>query len=613
MKRLAEPESKKPEPVFTEVVEMLEKELQGSSEDQLDLLIKALADVGVSLKDAGLRHRGVSDVMITHYYTRLASSITHVISTYSAPLILNKFENICWRKQDISYIFAASGYRGMRHLVNLCAEKKEDGSFSLSKERALLLLAFLDIDHATDELIEFAFTQSPQVLMPLVIGWLSQRAVLTDRGEENRTKLLQAGHRIENVVIEDRHLPALSVAYMYVTYAHYPRKHEFKRSLNKLYRSLLERRNLTAAMPLPPKRKRPRLLVIHEWFGHSHAMYRCYAPLIAGLKQKFDLHSLASTEGIDAEAAKLFTKSHVVEPLKGGIPGILKLIREVQPDAIFYPSVGMAYWVILLSNLRLAPVQFASQGHPATTMSEFIDFMFVWRKGFSSQHLYSEDVLVSESQSKFEPHQGLAKARPNPKYTVATGEVNVAINAKLMKLNTEVLKACRQITSKSALPVTFHFFVGERGGAFDGIHDAIKAQVPNSTVHPILAYERLLETISLCDFAMSPMPFGNTNSIIDCSLLGVPTVAMVGDELGSQTDALVYELFDGPKELLHTDIEAYTQCAIKLANDLSFRMEMRNRFDRESIYKSVYSDLEDSEFRADINSIWNKYLSLIGR
>lgn len=605
--------AKKKDVPFNELVETLEKRIQSGEGDALEITLQAIIDAGVSLKDAGLRHRGISEAAITHHYTRLASVITHVITTYDGGLSAQRYEAVCWRKQDISYIFAVSGYRSMAHLVNLCSSRNEDGSLSLKKNRALLLLAFLDIDHLTSELLDFALTQQPVLLLPLLISWLSQRAILTERGESNRTKILQSGHLIEDVQIEDRHLPMISVAYMYVTYAVYPGRHEFKRSLNRLCSNLLGRRKLQPADIKPPKRKKPRLLVIHEWFSHSHAMYRCYAPLVQALGRKFELHSLASTEGIDAEAAKMFKSSTVVEPLKVGIPGILKEINRLKPDAVFYPSVGMAYWVILLSNLRLAPVQFASQGHPATTMSPFIDFMFVWRRGFKSEHLYSEKVIVGQSDSLFAPHSGLKKARPNPRYTVATSEVNVAINAKLMKLNHQLLTICKTITERSALPVTFQFFPGEKGWAFDGISQSISNHIPNSIVHPLMKYEDLLEKISMCDFALSPMPFGNTNSVIDCSLLGVPNVGFFGEELSAQTDALVMELFDAPKELINSELETYTECAVRLANDLEFRMRIRRSLDRDKIYKSIYDKDSDVSLREDIDEIWRVFTEFSGK
>lgn len=608
----AEPKKEVP---FNELVETLEKRIQSGDGDPLELILQALIDTGNNLKDVGLRHRGIGEASITHHYTRFASVITHVITTYEEAVPLQRYEAICWRKQDISYIFAVSGYRGMAHLVNLCSSRNEDGSLSLKKNRAILLLAFLDIDHMTSELLDFAFTQNPLLLLPLMIGWLSQRAIMTERGENNRTRILQSGHLIENVQIEDRHLPMISVAYMYVTYAVHPGKHDFKTSLNRLCRNLLERRRLQPADVTPPSRKKPRLLIIHEWFSHSHAMYRCYAPLVEALGRKFELHSLASTEGIDDEAAKMFKSSTVVEPLKVGIPGILKEIARIKPDAIYYPSVGMAYWVILLSNLRLAPVQFATQGHPAPTRSKFIDFVFLGNVPNYRPDLYTEEAILGVTPSVFAPHKGLSHARPNPKYVLGRAEVDIAISAKLMKLNHQLFDVCKYLNQRSRIPLKFHFFPGERGFGFDGVFQSIKTHLANAEVYPLMQYKDLLDRISQCDFALSPMPFGNANGVVDCSLMGVPTLHCVGDELCSQTDAGVMTIFDGPPELSCKTIEEYQETALRLVHDLNFRAELRDKFSRDEIYRAIYERNIDDEFVEDIEAIWRafeKYKALNG-
>lgn len=122
-----------------------------------------------------------------------------------------------------------------------------------------------------------------------------------------------------------------------------------------------------------------------------------------------------------------------------------------------------------------------------------------------------------------------------------------------------------------------------------------------------MKYEDLLEKISMCDFAMSPMPFGNTNSVIDCSLLAVPNVGYVGEELSAQTDALVMELFGAPPELINDDLASYTDCAVKLANDLEFRMRIRRSLDRDHIYKSIYDKDPHLSLKDDIEQIWSAF------
>jgi protein O-GlcNAc transferase len=49
-------------------------------------------------------------------------------------------------------------------------------------------------------------------------------------------------------------------------------------------------------------------------------------------------------------------------------------IRQLQPDVLIYPEVGMDRMCIKLAALRLAPVQVASWGHPETTGMPTIDY-----------------------------------------------------------------------------------------------------------------------------------------------------------------------------------------------------------------------------------------------
>lgn len=54
------------------------------------------------------------------------------------------------------------------------------------------------------------------------------------------------------------------------------------------------------------------------------------------------------------------------------------------------PSIGMDLTTIFASNTRLAPVQVIALGHPATTHSDFIEYVIV-----EDDYVGSENVSVS--------------------------------------------------------------------------------------------------------------------------------------------------------------------------------------------------------------------------
>ena len=72
----------------------------------------------------------------------------------------------------------------------------------------------------------------------------------------------------------------------------------------------------------------------------------------------------------------------------------MALARELRPDIIYYPSIGLSPLAVPLSNLRLAPLQLAAAGHPATTHAPGIDAMLVEEDTLGDAACFSERVVT---------------------------------------------------------------------------------------------------------------------------------------------------------------------------------------------------------------------------
>ena len=57
------------------------------------------------------------------------------------------------------------------------------------------------------------------------------------------------------------------------------------------------------------------------------------------------------------------------------------------------PSIGMDLATIFVSNARFAPIQVIALGHPATTHSEFIEYVIVEDDYVGSESCFSETLL----------------------------------------------------------------------------------------------------------------------------------------------------------------------------------------------------------------------------
>ena len=159
----------------------------------------------------------------------------------------------------------------------------------------------------------------------------------------------------------------------------------------------------------------------------------------------------------------------------------------------------------MLAQLRLAPIQIMTHGHPGTSMSAAIDYAYVSDLQGDVANLHSEKLLLGSRYASFAPHSDLPVQTP-PLLEPSDREVRVAVNSKVMKLSHRLLSVCKRLNEQASVPVKFSFFPGERGLFFDGLAPAIKAQVPDAEVVQYVDYRTFLAEMCRCDLGLGGVP-----------------------------------------------------------------------------------------------------------
>lgn len=565
-------------------------------EDWYDAVITVIDGLFGACMPLGLTDLGVEEQIRQHWYTRVAAGLTTFVACPAIRVNAAKLAALSRRKQQIAYIYNASGYRNTVHLLTQIGSMKESG-VSVPLDRLAVYFAFVSLDDVPPKLLDLALQQTPDVVLLLMLGWLNQRAVLTEQGERNRSRLLESGETLLTAGVSDDVIQLLVNAWMYSTYADAPHKHQIKKHINQLLGGLLS--NVPVAT-LPTERgvkDKPRLLVIHERFIKQHAMYRCYAPHLRRLKDNFELVALAESEHIDEASDDIFGQIYRINDKIKSIPKLIATIETISPDMIYYPSLGMSHWTVMLAQLRLAPIQIMTHGHPATSMSEVIDYAYVCDLEGDVAELHSEKVLLGSRFASFTPHSDLPSKTP-ALLPPSEREVRVAVNSKVMKLSYRLLTICRRLKEAADVPVRFSFFPGERGLFFDGLVPAIKAQVPDAEVMRYIDYQTFLSEMCRCDLALAAFPFGNTNSTVDTCLLGLPTVAHFGPESPAQTDKIVLATAGYPDWLVCDSDEQYFETALSLINDPQLRLSVTQHTEPQDVRERLF-DRASSAFGED--------------
>ena len=265
---------------------------------------------------------------------------------------------------------------------------------------------------------------------------------------------------------------------------------------------------------------------------------------------------------------------------------------EKNDAAVLYmPSIGMDLATIFVSNARFAPIQVIALGHPATTHSEFIEYVIVEDDYVGSESCFSETLLRLPKDAL--PYVPSSLAPTDVQYVLReTPEVvNIGIAATTMKLNPYFLETLKTMRDRAKVKVHFHFALGQSIGiTHPYVARFIRSYLgDDATAHPHSPYNRYLDILHNCDMMLNPFPFGNTNGIIDMVTLGLVGVCKTGPEVHEHIDEGLFKRLGLPEWLIADSVEDYIERAIRLAENHQERLALRRHIIENNGLKTLFS------------------------
>lgn len=505
-------------------------------------------------------------------YTRIAAMISALICSPDFRIDLGQIDFLCGRKPMLEAIFELSGYEGPFHLLQYNGQRNPDGSVLLRAHQVFVLSLFYSLDALPPELLAGVLKLPPDQLLPLMVGWFTAPFVHHEQGEANRAALIEACSLIEDAKPTPGIIQAMTSAWMHCSYADNPRKHEIKRSLNAVWKTLDRIGGLKPRSEPYVQKARPKLLIAAERMTVGHAMHRSYAAGLKQLRQRFHTICMATHGFMSADTHELFDEVVQLE-LAINMKDIGARIVKLQPDIIYYPSLGMSEWTQMIANLRFAPIQLMTLGHPAPPMCDTIDYALVSPGVGEVCWEYGRKVVELSSTPRFEPHSDvLTHEVSGEKFD--DGRIHLAVNSSLMKLSPRFLALCERIEAEAQRPVHFHFFASAMGVMYDRLHQVFERRFRYFTLEPSRNYGSFLKVLERCHVALAAFPFGNTNSTVDTCLVHVPTVAYRGNEPLSIFDRDVLRMAGMPDWLACDTDDSYFQTTMRLIHDDAARDEL---------------------------------------
>lgn len=319
---------------------------------------------------------------------------------------------------------------------------------------------------------------------------------------------------------------------------------------------------LPACAPQPP-RARPRLVLVAEKLVPDHAFYRFFADPIRQLRSHFEVVLYTDIESRCEAHAALSDRQCYFAPDPMPVAGWCEDVRALQPDVIFYPSIGMSMLTFALSLLRLAPVQVASSGHPSPSGSAQIDATLLF-DGLPRPRVGALPNPIYYHQHRFLPAGAAAPQLAERGPAAPHAEVRtICVNAMAAKLNANFLEIVKAIRTHCGVPTRLVMLPNVAGLEHQGLEARLTALLGDVEVVPSTDHAGYMRRLAEADIVLQSFPFGGANTTLDALGLGIPVVCLRGDSLSGLIDQMILAHYDA-RQWCADDLHAYADTAIGL-------------------------------------------------
>ncbi|WP_287189235.1 glycosyl transferase family 1 [Paraburkholderia sp.] len=529
-----------------------------------------------------------ADVQHARFLTRLASAVSVLLANPGCVPTPSQYSALLGLHPWIGAIFAATALGNADHVARYLGghDAENDAAPRQDPARAKRWLLYSNESGLTLDL-DALWVEDRALAAGLALALLSPEFQGSPAAHAKRETLLAwlPGKLAQVDDLDSLPTDILHNVYMYCSYADSPARHAVKKDINVLVRRKLARLGLTDLDPAPghsPRRgrKKPLMIVVVEWFSGGHSIYRTHSRAIEAARQYFEVVGFGFGYAVDAAGRAIFDRFIELEE-PDYIGECLGTIREFAKahgaQVLYMPSVGMFVLTVFLSNLRVAPLQVAGLGHPATTHSAQIDYVSVEEDYVGDPACFSETLLTLPADGQ--PYRPSA-ALPGIVACVPARRsvVKIVVTASAMKINPRFLEACAQIQKRAGVPVQFHFMTGTRNGMqLAHMRTAIARVLPGAHVHGFHDYAAYLARVHDADMFISPFPFGNTNGIVDAFTVGLPGICKTGPEVFEHIDGAMFARAGMPSWTIAGTVDAYIEAAVRLATEHGERETLRQR------------------------------------
>lgn len=354
-----------------------------------------------------------------------------------------------------------------------------------------------------------------------------------------------------------------------------------------------------------------KIAVISGFWFPGHSVYRTLSGYIRSLKDKYHLTYFPLNDQVPNQDTGMFDE---VRPLKIN-NGVLDIdpLRNNDFQVIYYPDIGMTPQSILLSNLRLAPIQMVGTGHPVSTWGSEIDYFI------SGADVEIPDKPERNYAERLVLLPGLGAIYNTPLYTLSgrkktTSRILINGSWYAQKVNYRYCSVVKELIQRSKRDLHIRIFSGAAvGRQNDYLPFARELQKLFSgatvDVQPGRPYHEYMALMEEADLGIDCYHFGGSNTVSDNLHLRKPVVAWASDKwygrIGSQLLRTA-----GLGELAASSEEEFLEIALRLIHDDDYRGAVTERVQKADLEHTIYDAGDARYFRKAVDYLIDNHARL---
>lgn len=520
------------------------------------------------------------------------------------------FEQLIFSHETLHTLFYIYNINNTDDAVrNILASGKK---LSSSQQKKLLLLLSMDTNL---DIVEILSAVENKYRLPAIISYLAHRKIFRENIYNNKIRLYALRKELERAHTNLKSFANTTNVFFMCSYLNSPDKHKIKENINTAFRNhLIETARNQKRVKNAPRdisgfefdNSKPTILVMAELFARNHAMYRCYGKRVKALENEFNVVLAMPADKADYTLKDDFRNFITF----ANLGDLYKSVHDVKPDIVFLPSVGMCAYTIIAANLKEAPIQMMSLGHPATSMSDRIDYV-LGPSDLYDEAAFPKDTYIGDgparsfipliSKDKFFAHAQQETVGPKK-------VINVAVVGTDIKVSYPFFRLLKEIVEQAHFKIHVSFMMGVGGIDSLYLEKYLEENFENYSYKGWQDYETYIESIKSVDIVMNPFPFGHTNTIIDTLMCGKPCIGLEGVEPAAKTEAHVLHGAGLKDQFVAKDEDEYKNKFFGIAEDILNGKTVF--YDREEVYNHIFKPQSDEDYGKLVKWIYDNHARL---